>query len=208
MTRPPTDCSEPIQPIQANKVAMRESMARHRGAVEPHETAQAGSAMAENLLAHPEWLRGQRVGLFAGLPDEPDTRPILAAIQRAGKEVFFPRCRDDGGLAMARVDAWSDLLPSRFGILEPPLHATFLDLCELDLVLLPGVAFDRFGGRLGRGGGFYDRGLARAEMLTGPRRLGVGFAFQVVERVPSEAFDQPVHGILTEQELIPAKNVG
>ena len=205
MKCPPTDCSEPIQ---ANKVAMRESMARHRAAIGPHEASQAGSAMAENLLAHPEWFRGQRVGLFAGLPDEPDTRPILTAIQRAGKDVFFPRCRDDGGLEMARVDGWSDLLPSRFGILEPPPHAAFLDLCELDLVLLPGVAFDRFGGRLGRGGGFYDRGLARAEILTGPRRLGVGFAFQVVERVPCEAFDQPVHGILTEQGLIPAKNVG
>jgi 5-formyltetrahydrofolate cyclo-ligase len=208
MTRPPTDCTEPIQPIRASKIAMRESMARHRAAVEPREASQAGSAMAESLLAHPEWLRGQRVGLFAGLPDEPDTRPILTAIQGAGKDVFFPRCRDDGGLAMARVDGWSDLLPSRFGILEPPAHATFLDLCELDLVLLPGVAFDRFGRRLGRGGGFYDRGLARAEMLTGPRRLGVGFAFQVVEHVPSEAFDQPVHGILTERGLIPAKNVG
>ena len=109
---------------------------------------------------------------------------------------------------MARIDSWSDLQPSRFGILEPLPDAVFFEPVELDLILLPGVAFDRFGRRLGRGRGFYDRGLARAQEVPGPRRLGVGFDFQLVERVPVGELDQPVHGVLTERGLLPVTDPG
>ena len=105
---------------------------------------------------------------------------------------------------MARLEGACDLSPGRFGILEPPQDAPCSSLLELDLVFIPGVAFDRYGGRLGRGGGFYDRALAGADGSAGPRRLGVGFAFQWVERVPVLDHDLAVHGVLTEEGLAPS----
>jgi 5-formyltetrahydrofolate cyclo-ligase len=199
---------EPPDPIEASKTAVRNAMAQRRAEIDPRRASEVGLAMADILSDNPEWMRGQRIGLFAGLADEPDTRPILTLIQRAGKEVFFPRSRADGGLAMARLEDGSDLVPGRFGILEPPQDAPCSSLLELDLVFIPGVAFDRYGGRLGRGGGFYDRALAGARVLSGPRRLGVGFAFQMVARVPVLDHDQAVHGILTEEGLARSMDSG
>jgi 5-formyltetrahydrofolate cyclo-ligase len=199
---------EPPDPIEASKTAVRHAMAQRRAEIDPRWASQVGLAMADILSANPEWMRGRRIGLFAGLADEPDTRPILTLLQRAGKEVFFPRSRADGGLAMARLEDGSDLVPGRFGTLEPPQDAPCSSLLELDLVFIPGVAFDRYGGRLGRGGGFYDRALAGAKVLSGPRRLGVGFAFQMVARVPVLDHDQAVHGILTEEGLARSMDPG
>ncbi len=199
---------EPPDPIEASKTAVRDAMAQRRAEIDPRQASQVGLAMADILAANPEWMRGRRVGLFAGLADEPDTRPLLTLIQRAGKEVFFPRCQADGRLAMARLEDGSDLVPGRFGILEPPRDAPCCSLLELDLIFIPGVAFDRYGGRLGRGGGFYDRALVGTTPFSGPRRLGVGFAFQLVARVPVLDHDQAVHGILTEEGLARSMDPG
>jgi len=198
---------EPPDPIEAKKTAVRQAMAQRRGEIDPRWASQVGLAMAAVLSANPKWMQGRRIGLFAGLADEPDTRPMLKLVQGAGKEVFFPRCHAGGGLTMARLEDACDLSPGRFGILEPPQDAPCSSLLELDLILIPGVAFDRHGGRLGRGGGFYDRALAGADGSAGPKRLGVGFAFQLVERVPVLDHDLAVHGVLTEEGLAPCPDL-
>ena len=187
--------------IELSKAALREEMLRRCASVTSEEASEAGSAMADILSASPDWLEARRVGLFAGLPGEPDTRPLFSMLRGMGKEVFLPRCLADGGLEMAGVADWSALRPGRFGIPEPPDGAPCQPLSMLDLILVPGVAFDPFGGRLGRGGGFYDRAVAAGD--GGGRRLGVGFAFQLVERVPVREHDRGVAGLLTERSLAP-----
>jgi len=186
-------------PVEASKAALRREMAEISKELGPYQAIDAGHAMAAILSGRLEWSRAERIGLFAGLGDEPDTRPVFAEIQRTGKRGFFPRCLDDGGLEMAPVEAWADLRPGSFGVLEPAQSARSSPLSSLDLLLLPGVAFDRFGRRLGRGAGFYDRALAGTEGVGRPKTVGVGFAFRVVERVPIRAHDRRVDAILTEQ---------
>ncbi|MCS5637397.1 MAG: 5-formyltetrahydrofolate cyclo-ligase [Myxococcota bacterium] len=187
--------------IEAQKGELRRKMVRLREEARPFEARAAGEAIASALLASPEWAGAQAVGLFAGLEDEPDTRPIFAALLAAGKRAFFPRCRAGGDLDMIRVDDWSELRAGRFGILEPPQGASASPLSELDLLLLPGVAFDPCGRRLGRGGGFYDRTLAMGAV---PRLIGVAYAFQVIDRVPTREHDRWVHAIVDENGLRPA----
>jgi 5-formyltetrahydrofolate cyclo-ligase len=188
--------------IEAQKAVLRREMARRCGDLPGAEPGIAGRSMAEMLAASGDWLAGSRVGLFASLPGEPDTRPLFAMLQGAGKAIFLPRCLADGRMEMAQAGRWEDLVPGRFDILEPPQHAVGCPVSSLDLLLMPGVAFDSQGGRLGRGGGFYDRALAGEQ--TGPRRLGVGFAFQVVERVPVADHDRRVDGLLTERGVVEA----
>jgi 5-formyltetrahydrofolate cyclo-ligase len=86
------------------------------------------------------------------------------------------------------------LEPGPFGIPTPPAHATATPLDDAELVLVPGLAFDRRGGRLGQGGGYYDCALGRA---PGPLRVGLCYDFQLVHHVPMEAGDEPVDIVVT-----------
>ena len=187
--------------VEAQKEQLRRVMERLRRQSGLLEAREAGEAMALALASSREWVRAERVGLFAGLEDEPDTRPIFAAIRRSGKTAFFPRCRDEGDVELVRVDQWADLQAGRFGILEPPSGSPAAPLAELDILLMPGVAFDPCGRRLGRGRGFYDRTLATDPL---PRLIGVAYGFQVIDRVPTEEHDRRVHAILDENGLRPA----
>jgi 5-formyltetrahydrofolate cyclo-ligase len=187
-----------LDSVEAQKIELRRVMGRRRAEVDPVRARSVGEAMAAVLVACPEWIGAQGIGLFAGLDDEPDTRPIFAAIGRSGKRAFFPRCRAAGDLEMVGVDAWSELHAGRFGVLEPRGVMPAAPLSELDLLLLPGVAFDRGGRRLGRGGGFYDRTLAVGEV---PRLIGVAYSFQVIDQVPTRQHDWCVHAILDENGL-------
>ncbi len=189
----------PPNSVEASKASLRHEMALRCQALEPGDALAAGRAVVAALLARSEWSLAGRIALFAGLGDEPDTRPLFDAIRDAGKLAFFPRCREDGDLDMVQVGSWGELRKGRFGILEPPEEGVLEPLSGLDLILLPGVAFDLQGRRLGRGGGFYDRALTGVGDLGGPKTVGVGFAFRLIERVPAESHDRRVHAILTER---------
>jgi 5-formyltetrahydrofolate cyclo-ligase len=141
------------------------------------------------------------VALFASLEDEPATRPIFEALRGRDRSCFFPRCRDDGGLDLVEIGAWGELEPGHYGILEPPDGRPPIAPENLDLILVPGVAFDARGGRLGRGRGFYDRVLPRAGEPGAPIVFGLAFEFQIVDRVPTGERDRPVDAILTDQGL-------
>ena len=191
--------------IDARKKLLRARISELRGQVGRKRAWEAGRAMAHLLARNPLFEAADSTALFSALGDEPDTRPLFDLLRREGRRVFFPRCRQDGGLDLFRVDAWRDLVPGHFGILEPPRTATPSDPLDLDLMLVPGVAFDARGARLGRGGGFYDRILPLRGAPGAPFLLGLAFAFQLVERVPSDERDRRVDAILTEEGLIPAK---
>lgn len=172
-------------------------MATRRRAVPEREARAAAEAAAEHLAAQPVWRRSLRVALYAALPDELPTGPMAERAMRAGKAVLWPRLAGAGlEFAPARVE---ELVPGRYGVPAPPASAVAVPLGEGDLVLVPGVAFDRRGRRLGRGGGHYDRTLAAA---GGATWVGVGYAFQRVEEVPVEPHDRPVHAWLCEDGFV------
>ncbi len=151
--------------------------------------------LTDGILASPDWQAARRVLLFVPLPDEIDLSGLIPAGLAAGKQVALPSFHPETGLYVAREirDATGDLVPGRFQIPEPGLHCRTLPVSELDYLLVPGLAFDAAGGRLGRGKGFYDRLLSLA---TG-RIWGVGFVEQVGPAVPAEPHDRRLHGMIT-----------
>lgn len=168
-----------------------------RGAVTRDQAERAGHAVAEHLAGLPAFADASHVALFASLSDELPTRPVFDAALARGKLALFPRVEGDR-LVFAPLARWKDLRPGRYGVAEPP-HDVAARVPDA-LVLVPGVAFDARGGRLGRGGGYYDRTFA-FDAEPGLLLLGVGYAFQVVDAVPEERHDRRMDGVMTERGI-------
>jgi 5-formyltetrahydrofolate cyclo-ligase len=159
-----------------------------------------GGGATRHLAASPELAQARRIALFASLPDELPTRPLFELLRRAGRTSFFPRVLPGDGLDFAPLERWDELRTGELGVLEPPPGVPGIDLGPGDLVLVPGLAFDRRGGRLGRGGGHYDRRFPPG--APGPTLLGLCFACRLIEGIPSGAQDRKMDGILTEHGLL------
>ena len=186
--------------IDEAKRRLRREMQALRREVGEAARAAAGDAVAERVLASPEFDAARRVALYVALPDELPTDRLLHAVLDSGRALLLPRARADGRLDFARVVDLHGLVRGRFGALEPPPDAPVARLAAADLVLGPGVAFDRRGGRLGRGLGAYDRSLPVGSAAA--VWFGLGFAFQLVEAVPETDHDRRVDAVATELELV------
>ena len=150
------------------------------------------------ITALPTWRGSTRVLLFAPLPAEPDLDLLWADGALAGKRAAYPRV-EGTMLQVYDADGLDELEPTRWGLREPPRRAARkATLDEFDLVLVPGLAFDAAGGRLGRGGGYYDRLLAPRDPVK-TRLVGVGFAFQrVAGSLPLAAHDVKMDEVCTD----------
>lgn len=176
---------------RALRAETRRRCLEHTGEVRSH----ASSAAAAHLLSLSEFGAAATVALYTALPDEVDPAPALAELAARGTRVVLPRV---AGTELDLVMASAAVLVAGFrGIREPTGHP--IGLGEVDVAVVPGAAFDRSGGRLGRGGGHYDRLLAR--LRTDALRVGLCFACQLVQRVPREAHDEPVDVVVTEHAV-------
>ena len=177
------------------KAALR-SEVRARIAAMPEERRASESAeVVRHLVADATWQGARSVLLFMPLPDEVRVRPLMDAAWAAGKSVALPASDAATGAYVAkRVRSETDLRAGRFGILEPCDGCPAVPFSALDLVLVPGIAFDRAGNRLGRGRGFYDRMLALSPYAVS---CGVGFDGQVVALLPVEPHDVKLHRVWT-----------
>lgn len=185
----------------ALKAALRAEMRRLRAAIPEGERRRRGEAIRERLLGLPE-MRGAEVVLsFASFGSEVPTRDLSSDLHAAGKRLLLPYLVH-GRMEVAEVGPGEALVASRYGPREPPRRAA-VDTEEIDVVVAPGLAFDRRGNRLGYGGGAYDRYLARLRSV--PLLMGVAFAEQVVEEVPTGSGDVPVHLVVTDREVIDAR---
>ncbi len=162
--------------------------------------AEAAAPLGARLREQPVWVAARSVLLFAPRPDEPDIWPLLAEALAARKLVALPAFVPGDHCYTARqiVDPGLDLITGKFGIREPLPACPEVALNLLDLILVPGVAFDTRGGRLGRGKGFYDRLLADARGT----KCGVAFDEQIVDAVPVGPLDIRLNCILTPTRWI------
>ena len=136
------------------------------------------------------------VGAYSAIGGEVNLTQIFAELP----QVRFALPRVSGSNMQFHVRDPALLSPNRWGILEPAAHAPQVPLAEMDLLLIPLVAYDESGTRLGMGGGYYDRYLAQD--LPKPRRIGVAFACQQHARLPCEAWDMPLHAVVTEHGVL------
>jgi 5-formyltetrahydrofolate cyclo-ligase len=181
--------------LNQQKAALRKQI---RGALEkiaPVARTALSAQIRDRLKEQSVWKNARAVLLFAPMPDEPDIWPLLEAAPAVGKIAALPRFNPSGKnyVACRIQDLRSEIAPGKFGIREPAARCLEIPLSRFDLVLVPGVAFDWHGHRLGRGKGFYDRLLADVSGV----KCGIAFDEQVVNVVPSGPLDVRMNFILT-----------
>jgi 5-formyltetrahydrofolate cyclo-ligase len=187
--------------VQAVKRAIR---LRGLAARERQEDRESLSrAICGKLAALPEYQAAATVMFYVNMPREVDTRHFLPLARQQGKRVAIPYCRQ-GQIEIFRWQSMDELEKSQFGVLEPKaelcrLRDRALEPREIDLVVVPGVAFDAQGGRLGHGKGYYDGLLAR--MRPGTPFVALAFESQMVPRIPMLPHDVAMHKVITERAI-------
>lgn len=193
---------DPGSPL-AGKASWRRLLAARRRAVDAAMRAAWGRRMADFFLSVPELAAARRVMVYAAAGSEAPTQPLAQRLWAAGRTVCFPRLVPGrpGEMDAVAVASWDQLVPGPYrGILEPPAGAPPMDPAGLDAVVVPGVGFDRAGRRLGQGGGYYDRFLARLSRRA--VRVGWAFSVQVVDALPEDPHDQRVDLVITERGVL------
>jgi len=177
------------------KTRLRQELRARIGNLTEGQRASASARACALLAAQPIWNTAQSVLFYAALRDELDLSALLARALECRKTVALPGFVSETGAydAFQITDPGRDCARGKFGIAEPSANCPTFPLNRLDLVLAPGVGFDSAGHRLGRGGGYYDRLLARVSGV----KCGVAFDEQLVHQIPAEPHDIQMNFLLT-----------
>lgn len=188
-----------------SRPALRRKLRHARRQLTPAQQRLAARRLYRQLAQHPRFRRAQHIALYLPNDGEIDPRLLLQAAQRRGKATYlpvlnpWPRTR----MVFQRIEPCEQLRRNRFGILEPVIRtARQRRVWALDLLLMPLVGFDGKGGRLGMGGGFYDRSLAYRAMRKKshkPTLLGLAHECQRVDQLPLESWDVALQATVTDQ---------
>lgn len=180
------------------KKALRKQLLEQRSCLADAEASALAAAAQALVLGLEQFNKAQALALYAPIRGEVDTAEIQHAALAAGKCLCYPRI-DQEHLGFFQVKCAAELVLGHFGILEPGPASRELAPEDLDLILLPGVAFDRRGFRLGYGRGFYDRFLTKSQ-FSGVK-VGFGYNFQLLDCLPVERHDQPMDLLVTNQAV-------
>jgi len=192
----------PKSELAREKSALR-TTARHAMETMPTEQARAkAEALAERVLSWPPMAMARRVMVYLSMAGEAGTGALIERLLEAGVEVAGPRVDWDARTILPAqiTDPMTDVVQGNLGVPEPAPSTPGMALETIDVVLVPALAFDLRGFRLGRGAGFYDRFLAHPS--RNGLAMGFGLEAQLVQRVPTEPHDARLDAIVTERRLL------
>ena len=163
----------------------------------PQQLGEMSLSIMSSLLSHSQIQKADSVLMYHSLLDEVDTRSALDQLLAMGKKVLLPKVVSETEMTIHEYTGQDSLQPSEpYGILEPTTPELSIVNCQLSIVIVvPGMAFDKHGHRLGRGKGYYDRFLSRIPNIY---KIGVCFPFQLIDNVPSEPTDILVDEVLSD----------
>lgn len=190
------------------KTRLRRRLRERRRLLGDTESRAAARALVHHLGAHPLVRRARRLAVYWPHDGEIDPTGLVELAWRRGQQVFLPVLWNLGGnrLRFAPLEPDSRWVRNRYGIPEPLVPARRMrHAAQLDLLVVPLVAADRNGRRLGMGGGYYDRSLAFLRGRRGwrrPRLLGAAYHFQLVKQLPADPWDVGLDGLVTDRAVI------
>jgi len=177
--------------VAAEKAALRRRLLADRARLTPDQRAAAGRALREAVLELPQVQMAGTIAAYYSLSSEPDTHGLVYALWKRGGYVLLPLLRPDADLDWASYEGPDSLRPGPRGLAEPGEPPRGMDaVTRADLVLVPALAVDRGGVRLGRGGGSYDRALAR--VAPGIPTIALVYDGELLDEVPADGHDQRV----------------
>ena len=183
------------------KKILRARAVRIRDCLAPSEIAPKSRLIQRRALRFTPYLHSRAVALYSQCGNEVATEDIRAHALKTAKKLFYPKFGTGTGLRLVRLEEPGPMTPGRFGILEPPGDRTLTQDDEEGLVVfVPGLAFDLYGNRIGRGNGWYDRLLTALGSQV--RCIALAFECQMVDEIPADSWDRKVHHIITERRVI------
>jgi 5-formyltetrahydrofolate cyclo-ligase len=184
-----------------SKQTVRQGFLAVRTSLDPGERNKANRQIFKRLIAHPAFLKAQRIGAYMSFGTEVSTRGIPEICWKKEKTIAVPvTARWLKKTFFSEIALEDPMITSELGTLEPPRSAWKpVAAKDLDLIIVPGVAFDKSGHRVGYGGGVFDRLLASAPQAV---RIGLGFECQITTRLPSQKLDEPLDFLITEERVL------
>lgn len=167
------------------KSTLRKEIKNRKRQFTRQELHEMSFAVVQRLLSHGRLKEAKTVMLYYSLPDEVDTHTLVDSLLMSRKTILLPRVTGEGTMELRRYTGPSDLAIGAYNIMEPT-GEVYDDYKEIDLAVIPGVAFDAEGNRMGRGKGYYDRFLP---LVPQAYKLGVCFPFQKVDSIPTDEHD-------------------
>lgn len=182
------------------KIELRQKLLLNRRKLSRSTINDRSIRIVDAFITSDIYMDARRIMLYTPLSDEPQITSVFNDAWASGKKVSVPYLTDKYGIMEAAlIDSFNDLVPGKFNLQLPnPQNLRIVNATEIDLILIPGVAFDELGYRLGMGAGYYDRFLPTAQYAT---TIGVCWAENVLKNVPRESHDLPVKYLLTENGI-------
>jgi 5-formyltetrahydrofolate cyclo-ligase len=191
--------------LSAARKSLRAALRAKRRTVSPTERARTAQLIARNVDRYVHLQEGWRIAVYASLPTELDTAPLIELARRRGCHIYVPRIdRHSLGRKMRFVELTGRQRRNRLGIHEPE-SSRMMGARWLDVVFLPLVGFDACGVRLGMGGGYYDRAFEFRRWRKAwhaPRLIGLAYSFQQVEGLTAAAHDVRLDAVITEERIV------
>ena len=196
--------------LSLSRNELRKQLRQRRRMLSPREQEQAAASLALNLIKNPDLHRARHIAIYLPNDGEIDPHLYMAPALRKGVNFYLPVLHPihPGKLVFSPYYDGVELTANRFGIPEPSFSKGLRrPAWALDAVLFPLVGFDENGGRLGMGGGFYDRTFAFSRQGTrpAPKLIGIAHEFQKVEKLPVESWDVPLHSVVTDKKVYRVK---
>ncbi len=190
--------------LKAIKTGLRQEYLARRAALPPEERQRRDQKICDLILASTSYRYAETVLGYYPRADEIDIRPVLEAALQSGRQVYLPRCAPEHRMHYRRITALSDVEAGTYGLCEPPEDAPCYETEQVvpTLCLVPGVVFDRFGYRIGYGGGYYDRFLREFHGAA----AGVVYRDFICPTLPAGRFDLPLPVMMTDGGILCAKS--
>ncbi len=184
--------------MSLDKAQLRRRFRAQRAAQDPAEKKHIDEEICAHVLESVLFQHADCIFLYVSTPQEIDTRALVQKALAAGKTVCVPLCGAPGEMEARCIVSLDDLQPGAYGIDEPGADTPVVDPMRIDLVIAPALACDRQGFRLGYGGGYYDRFLARTDAAS----AALCAEARLVDKLPHETFDRRCSWIFTERQVL------
>jgi 5-formyltetrahydrofolate cyclo-ligase len=180
------------------KEQLRTTLRQRRRALLPTAQSHAAHSVAQLAIELPQWARAKHIALYHAVDGEIGTRSLAELARAQGKHTYLPVIGTNKNMVFAKWQTEESLQPNALGILEPKFDAETYSAARLDIVFFPLLGWDKHGGRLGMGAGYYDRAFADIE---GPTLIGLAHQIQQVDKIPTDPWDIPLDLIVTDANI-------
>ena len=188
-----------------DKKALRKEILAKRNIMDAIEKEEKDRKILDEFYESNYYREAKNIFIYISYDSEINTKGIIKKALRDNKKIYVPRTEFKTRLMDAvEITSLNNLIESEYGILEPSVEEPHIDPNEIDLIVVPGVAFDRNGGRMGYGAGFYDRYFKKIskDNMKKVIKLALAYDFQILEKIPMNEQDVPVNYIITETKFI------